>query len=178
MTGMHRWALAGFLGMSFAGAVMAAEGDKSAVAHLQGAGAEKEKITGTVTFTATEGGVQVTADVDGLTPGSHGFHIHEKPELTDAELKSAGGHWNPDHHKHGGPESEEHHAGDLGNLIADEKGHAHLSLLVKGVSIDGDKGVIGHSVIIHAKADDLKTQPAGDSGKRIAGGAIEAEKGK
>ncbi len=149
-----------------------------AVAQVHGAGEHKDKITGTVTFTTTSDGVKVVADIEGLAPGEHGFHIHEKADLSDPELKGAGGHFNPDHHKHGGPESEEHHAGDLGNLTADDKGHAHLDATFKGLTIEGKSGVVGHSVIIHAKADDLKSQPAGESGKRIAGGVIEAEKAK
>ena len=157
--------------------VALAEGTaKEAVAHVQAAGTDKEKIKGTVTFSAVEGGVKVVADVEGLTAGQHGFHIHAKADLSDPELKGAGGHWDMGKHKHGGPESSEHHAGDLGNLTADEKGHAHLEEVVKGIEIDGEKGVIGHSVIIHEKADDLAGQPAGNAGKRIAGGAIEAGK--
>lgn len=150
----------------------------TAVAKVQGAGANKDKITGTVTFTQEKEGVHVVADIDGLTPGEHGFHVHEKPDLSAPDLSSAGGHFNPEHHKHGGPESEEHHAGDLGNLTADEKGHAHLDKIFTGLAITGKLGVVGHSVIIHAKADDLKSQPAGESGKRVAGGAIEEEKAK
>ena len=145
---------------------------------MKNASGHKEEIKGTVTFTAAEGGVKVVADIDGLTPGQHGFHIHEKADMSDPALKSAGGHFNPDHHKHGGPESAEHHAGDLGNLTADAKGHAHLDAVFKGLTIEGKDGVVGHSVIIHAKADDLKTDPAGDARRRIAGGAIEEEKEK
>jgi Cu-Zn family superoxide dismutase len=174
-----------FAGMIGAGALVFgntriafADDAKEAVAHVKNASGVKDEIKGTVTFTAAEGGVKVVADIDGLTPGLHGFHIHEKADMSDPALKSAGGHFNPDHHKHGGPESAEHHAGDLGNLTADDKGHAHLEAEFKGLTIEGKDGVVGHSVIIHAKADDLKTDPSGDSGARIAGGAIEAEKAK
>ncbi|HET6250708.1 MAG TPA: superoxide dismutase family protein [Tepidisphaeraceae bacterium] len=149
-------------------------GGPSAIAKVEAAGNQKEKITGTVVFTSETDGVRVVAAIDGLTPGKHGFHIHEKNDLTAPDLSSAGGHWNPGNTKHGGPDSAEHHAGDLGNLVADEKGHAHYDEIIKGIHIDGKMGVIGHSVIIHAKADDLTSQPAGDSGARIAGGAIVA----
>lgn len=144
-----------------------------AVAVIHGAGAEKDKIHGTVTFTQ-EGPdrVHVVAHIQGLTPGKHGFHIHEKADLSAPDLTSAGGHWNPAHHKHGGPESAEHHAGDLGNLTADENGHAMLDATFEGISVNGTNSVVGHSVIIHEKADDLKSQPAGDAGKRVAGGVI------
>lgn len=154
-----------------------AEAAPTAVATIQSAGNVSEKITGTVTFTEDGDKVKVVADVDGLKPGDHGFHIHAKPDLSAPDLSSAGGHFNPEGHHHGGPDSAEHHAGDLGNLTADDKGHAHLEVTVAGLSISGEKnGVIGHSVIIHAKPDDLKTDPSGNSGARIAGGVIEAAK--
>lgn len=148
-----------------------------ATATIAAAANQKEKITGTVTFTKVGEKLKVVADIDGLSPGQHGFHIHEKADLSAPDLSSAGGHFNPDHHHHGGPDATEHHAGDLGNLTADDKGHAHLEVTLSGLSIDGEKnGVVGHSVIIHAKPDDLKSDPSGNSGPRIAGGAIELKK--
>jgi Cu-Zn family superoxide dismutase len=147
-------------------------GGPTATAVIHNAANHEGKITGTVTFKSEADGVRVVAAVDGLSPGVHGFHIHEKADVSAPDLMSAGGHWNPGGHKHGGPESEEHHAGDLGNLTADDKGHAHLDQLFKGLTIEGKMGVVAHSVIIHEKADDLTSQPAGDAGKRIAGGAI------
>jgi Cu-Zn family superoxide dismutase len=148
-----------------------------AKATLEGAGDNKGKIHGTVTFTQEAGGVKMVADVEGLTPGQHGFHIHDKPDLSAPDFTSAGGHWNPDMHQHGGPADKEHHAGDMGNITADDKGHGHLELMMSGVSVDGKNPVVGHSVIVHEKADDYKTQnPPGNAGKRIAGGVIEAEK--
>ena len=143
-----------------------------AEATIKNASGYKQEITGSVTFTQETDGVMVVADVDGLTPGKHGIHIHEKADLSAPDLKSAGGHFNPEHHKHGGSGSTERHAGDLGNIVADEKGHGHLEEHIKGLSVDKGETVVGHSVIIHAKGDDEKTDPAGDSGARIAGGAI------
>ncbi len=148
----------------------------SAVAHLQNAGNVNEKITGTVTFMQDGDNLKVVADIDGLTPGKHGIHIHAKADLSAPDLSSAGPHFNPDGHHHGGPDTAERHAGDLGNLTADDKGHAHLEETVSGVSVGAKNDVVGHSVIIHAKADDLKTDPSGESGGRIAGGVIEAAK--
>lgn len=166
---------AGLLGFGGFGAAASAADATMAVAHIANASAHKEKITGTVTFTAVTGGVKVVADIDGLTPGKHGFHIHQKPDLSAPDLTSAGAHFDPGgKHKHGGPESAEHHAGDLGNIVADEKGHAHLEGEFKGLTIEGEMGVVGHSVIIHAKEDDMKDVKS--AGPRIAGGAIEAEK--
>ena len=131
-------------------------------------------VTGTVTFTQDADAVAYTADVDGLQANTeHGFHVHEKGDLSAPDLKSAGGHYNPTHQPHGGPASEHHHAGDLGNLKADANGHAHLAGKIPGLTV---ADLVGRSVIVHAKADDLHSQPAGDSGARVAGGAIEAAK--
>lgn len=147
--------------------------EKSATATVQGAGEMKDKITGTIKFVEVEGGVKVSGVVKGLTPGKHGFHVHEKGDLSDPALKSAGGHFNPGKHKHGGPEAEEHHAGDWGNITADEKGEAKIVGMFKGVTLNGkEDGIVGRSVIIHAKEDDMKTDPAGNAGDRIAGAAI------
>jgi Cu-Zn family superoxide dismutase len=132
-------------------------------------------VTGTVTFTLAGDQLKFVADIDGLAPNTkHGFHIHEKGDLSDPDLKSAGGHFNPTKDHHGGPNSEHHHAGDLGNLEADAKGHAHLEGTVMHASFHGDTSIIGRSVIIHAKSDDEKTDPSGNSGARIAGGIIKA----
>jgi Cu-Zn family superoxide dismutase len=157
--------------------VAADKAAKTASAHVMGAGDMKDKITGHLKFTDVDGGVHVTGEISGLTPGKHGFHIHEKGDLSDPKLVSAGGHFNPTKHKHGGPDSAEHHAGDLGNITADDKGVAKVDATFKGVSIDAaDTGIAGRSVIVHAKEDDLKTDPSGASGDRIAGGKIEAAK--
>ncbi len=156
---------------------------KVAIAHVQAAKAAatmpaNTNVTGTVTFTQTDDKVLVVADITGLAPNTkHGFHIHEKGDLSADDLSSAGGHWNPDHHIHGGPTTSPVHAGDLGNLEADADGKAHLELTLTGISVGGEKNdIIGHSVIIHAKPDDLSSQPAGNSGPRVAGGVIEATK--
>ncbi len=153
-----------------------------AVAHVKPAsGAPKDmQVTGTVKFAKSDDGLKVMVDLKGFKPDSkHGFHIHEKGDLSSADLKSAGGHFNPGGHKHGGPDSEERHGGDLGNITADDKGHVKTTIDAKGLSIDDEKtGIINRSVIVHEKADDLKTDPAGDSGARIAGGKIEKHEAK
>jgi Cu-Zn family superoxide dismutase len=87
---------------------------------------------------------------------------------------SAGGHFNPDKHIHGGPTTSPVHAGDLGNLQADADGKAKMDLTVDDITLGGEKNdVIGKAVIIHAKEDDFKTQPTGNAGGRIGGGVIE-----
>jgi Cu-Zn family superoxide dismutase len=135
-------------------------------------------VTGLVTFTQEAGKMTITADVMGLVPNSkHGIHIHQNGDLSAADLSSAGGHYDPQAtHHHGNPADMSKmavHAGDLGNLVADSKGVAHLKLVVTDLTIDGKDGIVGHSVIIHAKPDDYVSQPSGNSGSRIAGGIIE-----
>jgi Cu-Zn family superoxide dismutase len=114
--------------------------------------------------------VLVEAEIKGLTPGLHGIHIHEKGDCSAPDATSAGGHFNPAGKPHGGPEGAERHAGDLGNLIADSYGTAILKVTVGGISIvkDAPNSVIGRSLIVHADPDDYKTQPTGNSGKRVA----------
>lgn len=154
--------------------VAADEEHKQAIAHIHGAGENRDKIHGTATFTQEEHGVKIVVDVEGLTPGKHGIHIHEKPDLSDPKLMSAGPHFNPDDadHRHGGPNDPKRHAGDLGNIEAESNGHGHLDLIDDDLSVGGKNSVVGHSLIIHEKRDDLKSQPAGDSGARIGGGVI------
>jgi superoxide dismutase, Cu-Zn family len=131
-------------------------------------------VGGKVRFTEVAGGVHIIADITGLTPGGkHAFHIHEFGDVSAEDGSAAGGHYNPGGHPHAGPEAEHHHAGDLGNLTADATGNAHYEIVAKGLSLCcGAVPVIGRSVIIHAKEDDLTSQPAGNAGPRIAQGVI------
>lgn len=131
-------------------------------------------VVGAVTFSQVEGGVRIIADVGGLSHGKHGFHIHEHGDCSSADGSSAGGHFNPTNKKHGGPDSGERHLGDLGNLEANESGFAHYDKVIKELSLNGDNSIVGKSIVVHADEDDLKTDPAGNSGKRIACGLIMA----
>ncbi|MGI9087016.1 MAG: superoxide dismutase family protein [Chthoniobacterales bacterium] len=130
------------------------------------------KVEGTVTFTKSGDEMKVVADITGLTPGKHGFHIHEFGDCSSADGKSAGGHFNPENAPHAGHDAEKRHAGDLGNIEADASGKAHLDLTDKMMTFSGETNIIGHAVIVHEKADDLKTQPTGDAGGREACGVI------
>ena len=132
------------------------------------------QVTGTVTFTKTDDQVEVVADIQNLKPGNHGFHIHDKGDCSAPDAASAGGHFNPTHQHHGGPNTAEHHAGDLGNIVADASGKAHLDWKGK-LDLSGPNSIIGKSVVVHEKEDDLKTDPAGNAGARIACGVIAAE---
>jgi Cu-Zn family superoxide dismutase len=134
--------------------------------------ASGSNVAGTVTFTAAGDEVKVVADITGLTPGKHGFHIHEFGDCSSPDAKSAGGHFNPGGHHHGAPDAADRHAGDLGNVEADAAGKAHLELSDKVMKMSGSDSIVGHAVIVHEKADDLKTQPTGDAGGRVACGVI------
>ena len=134
--------------------------------------AKDKTVKGVVTFTQTDKGVKVYAHLEGLTPGKHGFHVHEFGDCTAADLTSAGGHFNPTQMSHGAPTDEMRHSGDLGNIVADEKGMATLEWLDPMMQLSGPNSIIGHAVIVHAKEDDLKTQPTGNAGGREACGVI------
>lgn len=144
-----------------------------AVAHIKPF--KENQIRGKVVFKKVKEGVKITANIEGLSPGQHGFHVHEFGDCS-GDGAAAGAHFNPTHHQHGGPESADRHVGDLGNLVADEKGYAHYERIDKVISLEGEDSIVGRSIIIHADPDDYKTQPAGASGVKIACGVIEAVK--
>ena len=129
-------------------------------------------VTGTVYFKKLPEGIEITADINGLTPGKHGFHVHEYGDLRAEDGSSAGGHFNPFDEPHGGPTMQKRHVGDLGNIEAPEEGTAHYQMINNLISFSGESSIIGRSIIIHEGEDDFTTQPSGNSGKRIAGGVI------
>jgi Cu-Zn family superoxide dismutase len=147
------------------------EGGQTAVAQLNPT--KGNNVTGTVTFTKVKDGVRVVADVNGLTPGPHGFHIHEKGDCSAPDASSAGGHFNPTAMPHGAPEASMRHVGDFGNLVADASGKARLERIDQHLTFQGPNSIIGRAMIVHEKRDDLKTQPSGDAGPRVACGVIQ-----
>ena len=147
--------------------VSAADEATKAIAVLSSASGSK--VSGTVTFTKSGDSVKVVAEVSGLTPGKHGFHVHEFGDCSAPDATSAGGHFNPTNAPHAGHDADKRHMGDLGNLEADASGKARLELTDKTMKLSG---VIGKAVIVHEKADDFKTQPTGDAGGRVACGVI------
>ncbi len=131
------------------------------------------RVFGIVTFEEVEGGgVQIVGNVEGLTPGKHGFHIHEFGDCSAPDGSSTGGHYNPNGHFHGSPDHAERHMGDLGNIVADDTGHGHYERLDKVIQLSGAHSVIGRSLVVHSNADDYTTQPTGNSGGRVACGVI------
>ncbi len=132
-------------------------------------------VSGVVNFSTRGDKVYVDARVSGLTPGEHGFHVHEVGDCSAADAMSAKGHFNPAGKGHGHHGSGERHAGDMPNLRADAAGNASHAGELSQLSLGADaNGIIGRSVVIHADPDDYKSQPAGNSGKRVACGVIRA----
>jgi len=133
---------------------------------------EGNKVHGLVTFTKVGDSVKVVAEINGLTPGKHGFHIHEFGDCSSKDGAAAGGHFNPAGKPHGAPTDANRHEGDLGNIDAGADGKAHLDLTDSVLKLDGAGSIIGRGLIVHANADDLKTQPTGNAGGRLACGVI------
>jgi len=131
------------------------------------------KAAGTVVFTQTGDGVKVEANITGLAPGGeHAIHVHQYGDARLDNGKGTGGHYNPEGHDHGLPAQNKRHAGDLGNLKADDKGVASYTMTAKNISVGGlHNPVVGRGVIIHAKVDD-GGQPTGNAGARISQGVI------
>lgn len=135
------------------------------------------KTTGTAELEETEDGVIVRIMAEGLSPGIHGFHFHETGICEAPDFETAGDHFNPDGKQHGLEFDGGPHAGDLPNLEVAENGQVDDEFMTRNVTLEVDKDNSllrdsGTSLVIHALKDDGKTQPSGDSGKRIACGVI------
>ena len=139
---------------------------------------------GTATLRSVQGGVEIVLKVQGMAPGTHGFHIHEKGECAasnDASGKvvafgAAGGHFDPyktQSHGHPGQSPQQVHAGDIPNVVVDASGQGTLRYTNTGVTLTpGPYSIAGRSLVVHESQDDYKTNPAGNSGPRIACGVI------
>jgi Cu-Zn family superoxide dismutase len=131
------------------------------------------KLTGQATLTEESGGVKVAIEVAGVKPGDHGAHVHETPDCSAPDAKSAGSHYNPDKHDHGLPTAAARHIGDLGNITADKDGKAKLEITIADANLKANDphSLLGRSIIIHEKKDD-GSQPVGNAGGRIGCGVI------
>ena len=125
---------------------------------------------------AKGGGVSIDLDVHGLTPGEHALHFHAVPKCEGPDFTSATGHFNPATKKHGMQNPEGPHAGDMNNFTVDAKGNAKTTITNKNVTMGSEANSIyangGTALMIHAAADDMKTDPSGNAGARIACGTI------
>lgn len=170
----HRcWLLT--LSLSFA-AVSIGQAAPQQSAHADIMNGQGQKI-GTATLQQTGGGVQIDVSISQLAPGTHGIHIHSVGKCEGPAFASAGGHFNPGMKKHGKDSPDGPHAGDLANLEAGADGAGKASFTNSGVTLgDGPTSLFhegGTALVIHEKADDYKTDPAGNSGARIACGVIQ-----
>jgi Cu-Zn family superoxide dismutase len=130
------------------------------------------QVKGRVTFARQADGVAINVEITGLTPGEHGFHIHEWGDCSSADGMSTGGHYNPTSQPHAGHDAAQRHIGDFGNITADASGKATLNRVDRHLVLEGPNSIIGRAIVVHAQRDDLKSQPSGNAGGRIACGVI------
>jgi superoxide dismutase, Cu-Zn family len=127
---------------------------------------------GTATVSEAAGGLQVSVQAEGLPPGAHGIHVHAVGRCEAPEFTTAGPHWNPTDRKHGRDNPDGAHHGDLPNIQIGADGRGSLNFVIPSASFaqlfDGD----GAALVVHATADDYRSDPSGNSGGRIACGVI------
>ncbi|HFK2920605.1 superoxide dismutase family protein [Stenotrophomonas beteli] len=146
---------------------------KQAEANL--APASASIVSGRLALMVEPGGLHITGLIGGLQPMQQaGFHIHERGDCSAVDASSAGNHFNPTGAAHGRAGTGKHHLGDMDNLRADAQGRANVDLHLKGVTLGGGAAtdIAGRALVVHANADDYRSQPAGNAGVRIACGVI------
>lgn len=153
------------------GAGMAAEYAEAEILPTEG-----QDTGGVIKLTREGDQVRIEGSITGLTPGSHGFHIHEKGDCSAPDASSAGGHYEPADDPHGSPQDppDQHHLGDFGNITANEDGEAEVRITDPEIRLSGPESVIGKAIIVHGGEDDLESQPSGDAGPRVGCGEIRA----
>lgn len=137
-------------------------------------------VHGCMSLTQTDDEVRITGRVTGLTPGKHGFHVHEFGNVFTNGCYSTGGHFNPLNVTHGGKEDPilERHLGDLGNIVANEEGVAYINMTDRIISLIGPFSIVGRAFVVHSGEDDLGrggnlgSLTTGNSGERLACGIV------
>lgn len=132
-------------------------------------------VSGRLVLVANEAGVHITGTLGGLPPnGRFGFHVHARGDCSAIDASSAGGHFDPDGRPHGRRGEGSFHAGDMDNLTSDAEGVARVDRQLDGLHLGGERGhdLLGRAIIVHAGADDYRSQPAGAAGARVACGVI------
>jgi superoxide dismutase, Cu-Zn family len=158
----------------FSGVLFAAETAMVEMKNAEGTSLGNVRLT-TVNADGT-GGVRFTLDLHGLPPGEHAFHVHQNSKCDPPKFTTAGPHFNPDHKQHGRDNPNGPHAGDMDNFVVGQDGMAQVELIDPNVDLGTDSHSVfsngGTALVIHAKPDDMKTDPSGNSGDRIACGVV------
>ena len=148
--------------------------DPAAIAYATLQPTEGNTVNGVVAIIQPDSSdtVRITGKIVNLTPGAHGFHIHENGDCTTPDASSAGEHFNPTGTSHGDRAASVRHVGDMGNIVADAEGTATFDFMETQAMFNGANSVVGKSFIVHSLPDDFMTQPSGNSGQRLACGVI------
>ena len=161
------WAVLALASFSQAQEKSAAASARAEVKNGQGA------MLGTVVITETAAGLRLSGELKDLPAGTHGVHFHQVGKCDPPDFKSAGDHFNPAHKQHGSLNPQGPHAGDMDNVMVGSNGNLSMDVVAKNLTLKaGPASIIGTSLVIHAKADDRRTDPSGNSGDRIACGMV------